>query len=85
MISMFVLGDKDKKIERVKEIYHLSDSAAERLCQEKDFKRKRYHNSYCEGKWGDSRNYDISINSNKLGVEETTNLLIDFIDKRRAM
>ncbi len=85
MISMFILGDKEKKIERVKEIYHLSDSGAEHFCHEKDFKRKRYHNSYCEGKWGDSRNYDISINSSKLGVEETTKLLIDFIDKRSEM
>lgn len=85
MISVFVLGDKDKKIERVKELYQLSEGNAERLCQEKDTKRKRYHNSYCEGKWGDSRNYDISINSNCLGVEETTKILIDFIDKKRAM
>jgi cytidylate kinase len=85
MISIFVLGDKAKKIERIKELYKLSEGNAERLCQEKDTKRKRYHNSYCEGKWGDSRNYDISINSNCLGVEETTKLLIDFIDKKRAL
>lgn len=85
MISIFILGDKDKKVERVKEIYQLSEGNAERLCQEKDAKRKRYHNGYCDGKWGDSRNYDISINSNCLGVEETTNLLIDFIDKKREM
>lgn len=84
MISMFILGDKEKKNERICRLYQMTEANAERFRLEKDAKRKRYHNSYCEGKWGDSRNYDISINSSKLGVEETTKLLIDFIDKRRA-
>ena len=85
MVSVFILGDKQKKKERIMELYQLSEGSAERLCLEKDSKRKPYHNSYCEGKWGDSRNYDISINSSKLGVEETTKILIDFIDRSREI
>ncbi len=83
LISIFVLGDRDKKRERIMELYDLNESMADRLMTEQDMKRKRYHNSYCEGKWGDSRNYDISINSSTLGVEKTTKLLIDFIDMMR--
>ena len=48
-----------------------------------DKKRKAYHNYFCEGKWGDSRNYDISVNSSVLGIEETAEILIDFIDRKR--
>lgn len=84
MISMFILGDKQKKLERIIELYHLEESAAQKFIMEKDMKRKRYHNSYCEGKWGDSRNYDISVNSSRLGVEETVAVLVDFIDRNRA-
>ena len=83
MISIFVLGDRAVKRERIMELYDLNESMAERFMTEKDTKRKRYHNSYCEGKWGDSRNYDISINSSKTGLENTTKLLIDYIDIRR--
>lgn len=83
MVSIFILGDKQKKKERIMELYDLSEGSAERLCLEKDSKRKRYHNSYCEGKWGDSRNYDISINSSKVGVEGSTEILIDFINRSR--
>lgn len=85
MVSIFVLGNKQKKKERIMELYQMSEGSAERLCLEKDSKRKRYHNSYCEGKWGDSRNYDISVNSSKLGVEGTVEILTDFIDKSRLM
>ena len=84
MISFFILGDRDEKIERIMRIYQMSRREAEALMQEKDFKRKRYHNSHCPGKWGDSRNYDFSINSSKLGIDETVKIMAQYIDARRA-
>ena len=83
MVSIFILGDIDCKKARIKELYGLSDFQASKLIKEEDTKRKRYHNSYCEGKWGDSRNYDISVNSSKAGLENTLKILIDYIDMRR--
>ena len=40
------------------------------------------NNFYCKGKWGDSRNYDISVNSSKLGIEKTTDMLENYIKER---
>lgn len=83
LVSVFVLGDKEVKKARIIEKYNKNESMAERMMREKDTERKLYHNSFCEGKWGDSRNYDISINSSVLGIKETAEVLIDFIDKKR--
>ena len=83
LISIFVLGDRYKKIERVMRLYQLTESQAVRKIREKDMKRRRYHNSFCDKKWGDSRNYDISLNSSKLGIDGTVELLTDYIDRRR--
>ena len=83
LVSIFVLGDKEVKKARIIEKYNKNESMAERMMREKDTERKLYHNSFCEGKWGDSRNYDISINSSVLGIKETAEVLIDFIDKKR--
>lgn len=82
VISIFVLGDRQEKLERITKLYDMSTEKAEKLMADKDNKRKKYHNSYCEGKWGDSRNYDISINSSKLGVDETVAILVSYIDAR---
>lgn len=84
MISFFVLGDKQEKLDRIIKIYNLSSDAAEKKMKEMDFKRKKYHNSYCDGKWGDSRNYDVSINSSKLGTDDTLKILIDYIETRKC-
>lgn len=83
LVSIFVLGDKEVKKARIMQKYDKNEFMAERMMREKDTERKLYHNSFCEGKWGDSRNYDISINSSVLGIEKTAELLIDFIDKKR--
>lgn len=82
LVSIFVLGDKEVKKERIMKVYDKTEFMAERLMHEKDTERKRYHNSFCEGKWGDSRNYDISVNSSVLGLDATAELLIDFIDRK---
>lgn len=83
LVSVFVLGDKEVKKERIMQKYGKNEFMAERMMREKDTERKRYHNSFCEGKWGDSRNYDISVNSSVLGIEQTAELLIDFIDRKQ--
>jgi len=85
MISMFILGDWEHKVERVMRLYNLSHGEAEVYINRQDKKRKNYHNYYCKGKWGDSRNYDISINSSKLGEEMTAEMLADYIMKRQNM
>ncbi|HAH19099.1 AAA family ATPase [uncultured Eubacterium sp.] len=82
LISLFVLGDMDKKIKRVMEIYELNEEDAKKFITKKDKKRKRYHNYHCQGKWGDSRLYDISVNSSKLGVDKTVDFIEEYIKAR---
>lgn len=79
VISIFVLGDRESKMERVSQKYHLSMEKAEKLMLQTDKKRKQYHNNYCPIKWGDSRNYDISINSSRFGLEGSVKLLVESI------
>ena len=82
LISLFILGDMEKKIERVMDVYNLNEEDAKKFITKKDKKRKRYHNYHCQGKWGDSRLYDLSINSSKLGIEKTVDILEEYIKNR---
>lgn len=83
LITLFINGDMDKKIERVMKIYGLSKDDATALIKTKDRKRKGYHNSHCDTKWGDSRNYELALNSSKIGLDETVKTLIYYIDIRK--
>ena len=84
MIAIFVNGDKGQKVARVSKKYELSESQSADLMKKKDRARKMYHNINCDSKWGDSRNYELVINSSKLGVDKSVQMLIRYIDARVA-
>lgn len=82
LISIFVLGDRESKESRIMELQGISREDARQMLKRMDWQRKSYHNYYCKGKWGDSRNYDLSINSSRLGIEGTVDMLETYIRKR---
>ena len=82
LISVFVTGDKEHKIQRVMEHFDLSESEAYTKMRRHDRTRKQYHNRYSEGKWGDATYYDMCINSSPLGIEKTVNVLENYVKER---
>ena len=85
LVRIFILGDIDAKIKRTAEREGVSEEKARSLMEHNDKRRRTYHNTHCEGKWGDSRSYDITINSSRLGIEGTTDLLIKYVEARAAL
>ena len=82
LIRIFVLADQKDKIKRIMKVRKMSEAEAKRAILRHELKRKRYHNYYADTKWGDSRHYDICINSSKLGLDQTVAFLKEFIAKR---
>ena len=84
VVTIFVTGDLEQKVHRIMEREGLSKEAAAKRVEQVSRQRKAYHNHYCKEKWGDSRNYDLTINSSRLGIAGTTVLLTAYVDARRA-
>lgn len=80
LIRIFVLGDMECKIKRTAERENISPEKAKSRIAQADKRRKYFHNTHSDNKWGDSRTYDITINSSKLGLDGTTELLIKYIE-----
>lgn len=79
LVSIFVLSDISFKIEHLTEVLNVAEDEALELIAKTDRVRKYYHNQFCKGKWGDSRNYDLCVNSALLGIDGTVAMLADFI------
>ena len=75
LITIFILGDKEVKIENVKKKFKLSEKEAVLKMLRHDAARKAYHNRHSDWKWGDSRGYDMCINDSRLGLQKTAELL----------
>lgn len=82
LISIFVLADIGFKKNRIMNHEGIDEADTLERMARIDRLRKYHHNQYSRGQWGDSRNYDLCIDSGKLGIEGTTDMLEQYIRAR---
>ncbi len=82
LISVFVNGDRDARLERIMSIQKLNKKDAANKIKRVDRTRKMYHDRFGKKGWGDSSAYDLCINSTRLGVEGTAHMLEKYIEAR---
>ena len=80
--TVFIKADIDAKVKRIMRIYDLPDDKARDMIIKTNKKRANYYNFYTNKKWGDSRSYDLCVDSGELGIEGTVKLLKEYIDLR---
>lgn len=80
LVRVFIMGDKQSKIKRVMEREGITEKQAESKMKKMDKMRKTYHNFYCENKWGDSRGYDICINTGKIDFETAQRMIQSYVE-----
>lgn len=83
-ISLFIYGDQDAKVARIRERFQLNESKAREMILKKDKQRQSYYNYYSSKKWGRADSYDLCINSSKLGIEGTAKLIIQYVEDFEA-
>ena len=81
LVSIFVTGEREAKIQHIMDKFSISREESIAKIYKHDISRKRYHNHYSDFKWGDSRNYDVCINSSRLGPQGTAEVLEAYIQK----
>ena len=83
LVSLFIMADRDAKIKRVMEKRQMDARSAEKTIDRHDKKRAAYHNYFSKGgKWGESTNYDLCVNSSRLGIAGTVDFLYDYVQRR---
>lgn len=82
VVNLFIYADDDSKIRRIKERFDdvKTDDQARDMMNKKDKQRRSYYNYYSSKKWGRAESYDLCINSGKLGIDGTVNLILQYID-----
>jgi cytidylate kinase len=83
LISIFVHADLEMRLKRTMESLEVSEKKAQMVIRENDARRKQYHNSYSDHKWGRAKGYDITISSSVLGIDGTVEILKKYIDARK--
>jgi len=83
LISVFIHSDMDTRIQRVCDRDGLNRDKARDKILKTDRKRASFYNFYAmDKKWGEATSHDLTLDSGKLGVDETVVMLYDYVKIR---
>lgn len=80
VVNIFVYSSDEKfKINRKVEFAGLDEKKALKLMHKKDKERAAYYNYYTNQTWGGRESYDLMVDSSKLGIEKTVELIKEYV------
>lgn len=80
LVSVFLGGNFDKRIEAIGREQQLSWAAAREQVEHTDDCRAAYHRYYTGLTWGNAADYDLCIDSIRLGAEPAAKLIEQYIE-----
>lgn len=84
VLNVFVHAPLEDRIKRISAKYELSESKAKDMIYKKDKQRASYYNYYSSSKWADIKNYDLTINSSHLGIDQTVEVIAAIAQRNKA-
>ena len=84
LISIFITADTADRITRTMQKDNLDKEKATERIAKGDKMRKSYHDYYATTQWGDTKCYDLCVNSSRLGIDGTVEFIHEYIKRRIA-
>ena len=78
-LHAYIHADMDYRADRIVRLYGDSEKSPQTRLQEKDKRRRVNYHHYTGRTWGQAQNYDICLNSGRLGIEECAKIIIDMV------
>lgn len=79
MISVYVHADHDFQMKSALERVSMSEKEMEKYIERTNKYRSDFYHYHTGRSWDDAENYDLCINSGKLGFEKTVELIESYI------
>ncbi len=75
VLTVFIHAPLESRMRRVKEDYKEVNEDVKQYVMKKDKRRSNYYNYYTTKKWGQLKNFDLTINSD-LGIDEVADMIV---------
>lgn len=74
-LTAFIHASLEYRAERIVKVYGEREESPKQRIKDKDKRRAAYHRFYTDMKWGYAKNYQVSLDSGKLGLERCAEIL----------
>ncbi|MBS5149493.1 MAG: cytidylate kinase-like family protein [Butyricicoccus pullicaecorum] len=80
--DFFITGSLDDRLQRIQthDDYELSGKSPRAALEKMDKQRATYYNYYTGKMWGKSDHYDLCINSGRLGIDESIEVILAYVN-----
>ncbi len=82
LIKIFIYSTEENKINRAIKYFNLTEKEALNKIRKENKLRAKHYKYYTNQEWGNIKNYDLIINSDYLGPEKTSDMIVEFITKK---
>ena len=73
-LRTFIYAPLEQRVRRAREEYGVEEDDLERFVVKQDKSRASYYNYFSTGRWGDSREYDLCVNS-RIGIDAVVEII----------
>lgn len=84
VFSIFLYNSDEEKVKRAVKYYGLEEKSALKEINKINKARENHYKYYTNKNWKDFSNYDLAINVDKFGVEETAKIIKEIVEERKA-
>ena len=81
VLHVFIHADDEFRKDRIVKLYGQSEKSPSARLAEKDKRRKVNYQHYTGRNWGDAQNFDLCLDSSKLGVEACADIIVDIVNR----
>ena len=78
-VNVFIHAALQKRMDRAVKVYGLSPDDVQSVLLKTDKRRETYYNYYTGRKFGDARNYTLSLDSLGVGIDRSVEVLASYI------
>ena len=84
VVNVFLKADMEHRVERAIE-RGAEPSRAQDIVKRRDNERASYYNYYATTTWGDVNNYDLCLDTGKVGYDGAVDMIIAYIELREKL
>lgn len=81
-LTVFIHASDEKRAERIVTVYGQREESPVQRLHDKDQKRKEFYELYTGTQWGQADNYDLCLDSGRLGIEPCVDMIAALYQQR---
>lgn len=79
LLSLFIYASDNFRADRAAEDLNLTLNRAKDYIHKTDKQRKTYYDYYTSHEWGKMSNYDLCINTEKIGIDNAAKMVVEYL------